>query len=139
MEELGYNPGMGLPQYEFTKLLLEPEVARIVVSIGVDIVGMVDLLDVIYEDAKKNGSDSLSFENMVDIILNVRGANPATVKDVREQLRVTKQMITFTKDALMNKIAEEFALINMEIKALRDEALQRDQDNAVLDDVEELT
>lgn len=88
---------------------------------------------------KKNGSDSLSFENMVDIILNVRGANPATVKDVREQLRVTKQMITFTKDALMNKIAEEFALINMEIKALRDEALQRDQDNAVLDDVEELT
>lgn len=139
MDELGYNSGMALPQYEFTKLLLEPAVARTIASVGVDIVVLIDMLDVIYEDSTKIGSEGLSFENIVDIILNMRGANPATVKDVKEQLRVTKQIIQATKETLMRKITEEFAIVNTEIKALRDEAVQRDQDIAVFEgDDEEL-
>jgi len=128
MEDLGYDTAASLPRDELTKLLLEPEVTRIIASVGADVVVLVDMLDIIYEDVAKNGGDGLSFENFVEIVLNMRGANPATVKDVKEQIRVTKLMINNSGDKIMQKIRHELAYIVNEIQVMKTE-LQAQQND----------
>ncbi|CAE7695275.1 Scn1a [Symbiodinium sp. CCMP2456] len=104
---------------------------------------------VIYEDMNKLGKSTLSctcdsdqgigkglrlcqggmtFENLVDTILNLRGKNTATVKDVKEQARVIKSMVQHTLNANGNKVMEEFQVLRTELAALREEALRRDED-----------
>lgn len=133
MEELGHDLDASLPREEFTELLLQPEVTRIVAGIGTDVIVLVDMLDIIYEDAAKHGGDGLTFENLVDIVLNMRGANPATVKDVKEQMRVTKQLINNSGDKMMQKLTSEFRTLIQEFQVVKNEILaKRDGDD--LDD-----
>jgi len=133
MEELGHDLDACLPREEFTKLLLEPEVTRVIAGVGADVIVLVDMLDIIYEDVAKNGGEGLNFENLVEIVLNMRGANPATVKDVKEQLRVTKQMINATADRLLNKMSGEFTLLLAELQMVREE-MRSKRDGDDLDD-----
>eukprot|EP00930_Biecheleria_cincta_P014290 TRINITY_DN12363_c0_g1_i1.p1 TRINITY_DN12363_c0_g1~~TRINITY_DN12363_c0_g1_i1.p1 ORF type:complete len:869 (-),score=186.52 TRINITY_DN12363_c0_g1_i1:160-2766(-) len=132
MDELGYSLEAHVEQAEFGKFITQPEIARIIAGAGVDVVVMMDMMDVIYEDLEKNGSSGLSFENIVDIILNMRGANPATVKDVKEQLRVTKRMVAATEHKLLQKMAVEFASLHHEIKLLAEDADNRHADEEEL-------
>mmetsp|Transcript_45029 Transcript_45029/g.84592 ORF Transcript_45029/g.84592 Transcript_45029/m.84592 type:complete len:826 (-) Transcript_45029:61-2538(-) len=62
---------------EFESLLLQPEAARIIQEVGVDVVGLVDLADFIFEDGVE-----LSFPEFMEIVLQLRGSNTATVKDI---------------------------------------------------------
>eukprot|EP00930_Biecheleria_cincta_P090010 TRINITY_DN7936_c0_g1_i1.p1 TRINITY_DN7936_c0_g1~~TRINITY_DN7936_c0_g1_i1.p1 ORF type:complete len:868 (+),score=190.93 TRINITY_DN7936_c0_g1_i1:7-2610(+) len=133
MEELGYELDAGIPRDEFTKLLLEPEVTRVIAGIGADVIVLVDMLDIIYEDVARNGGDGLNFQDLVEIVLNMRGANPATVKDVKEQLRVTKQMLNATGDKLMRKMSGEFRYVLAEFQAVKEE-LRSKRDADDLDD-----
>jgi len=135
MDQLGYNLQAHVEQAEFGKFITQPDIAKIIAGAGVDVVVMMDMMDVIYEDLEKNGSSGLSFENIVDIILNMRGANPATVKDVKEQLRVTKRMIAATESKLLQKMAGEFASLHSEIKMLMEDAdNKRDEEEMAMYD-----
>ncbi|CAJ1330615.1 unnamed protein product [Effrenium voratum] len=42
------------------------------------------MLDLVYEDAERRGSVGLPFEDIVELVLSIRGSNPATLKDVKE-------------------------------------------------------
>lgn len=50
MEQLSCNPDEPISQFEFQKLLLEPEIALVLAGEGVDVIALVDSLDMIYED-----------------------------------------------------------------------------------------
>ncbi|CAE7191527.1 unnamed protein product, partial [Symbiodinium necroappetens] len=127
MQQLNYSTEVPLSQREFQALLVEEEVDRLLSGMGVDVVALVDTADVIYEDMNKMGK-SMTFENLVDTILNLRGKNTATVKDVKEQARVIKSMVQHTLNANGNKVMEEFQVLRTELAALREEALRRDED-----------
>eukprot|EP00439_Symbiodinium_sp_Y106_P080875 s82_g19.t2 len=127
MQQLNYSTEVPLSQREFQALLVEEEVDRLLSGLGVDVVALVDTADVIYEDMNKMGK-SMTFENLVDTILNLRGKNTATVKDVKEQARVIKSMVQHTLNANGNKVMEEFQVLRTELAALREEALRRDED-----------
>lgn len=62
---------------EFETLLLKPEAAIALDNIGVDVVGLVDMVDLIFED-----DEELSFPDFIDLVLRLRGSNKATVRDV---------------------------------------------------------
>mmetsp|Transcript_36796 Transcript_36796/g.66708 ORF Transcript_36796/g.66708 Transcript_36796/m.66708 type:complete len:874 (+) Transcript_36796:2-2623(+) len=126
MELFNYSTEGAVNQFEFQKMLWEPEITKILQGIGVDVVTLVDMLGILYEDICKDGREGLEFEEIIDLILNMRGANPATVKDVKEQLRVTKSMLNSQNKLVMDKLSAEFDKIHVEMKQLRDEAVKRD-------------
>lgn len=62
---------------DFRTLLEKPEAARTLTEVGVDVIGLVDLTDFIFKD-----DDGLSFPEFMDVVLQLRGSNTATVKDI---------------------------------------------------------
>jgi len=62
---------------EFQTLLEKPEAARALQDVGVDVVGLVDFTDFIFKDGVE-----LSFPNFMEMVLQLRGSNTATVKDI---------------------------------------------------------
>merc|ERR1712222_141953 len=64
---------------EFEGLLMLPEAARTIQAVGVDVVGLVDFADFIFPD-----DTELSFGDFMELILQFRGSNTATVRDVVE-------------------------------------------------------
>eukprot|EP00927_Polykrikos_kofoidii_P012897 TRINITY_DN15608_c0_g1_i1.p1 TRINITY_DN15608_c0_g1~~TRINITY_DN15608_c0_g1_i1.p1 ORF type:complete len:671 (+),score=144.35 TRINITY_DN15608_c0_g1_i1:243-2015(+) len=62
---------------EFTRILDKAEVIRSLKEIGVDVVALTSLSDVIFEDGK-----SLNFSDFMEVVLEFRGSNVATVKDI---------------------------------------------------------
>eukprot|EP00930_Biecheleria_cincta_P001312 TRINITY_DN102444_c0_g1_i1.p1 TRINITY_DN102444_c0_g1~~TRINITY_DN102444_c0_g1_i1.p1 ORF type:complete len:833 (-),score=174.60 TRINITY_DN102444_c0_g1_i1:191-2611(-) len=117
-----------LSQPEFEKLILDPDVSKVIGDIGVDFVVLLDMLDVIYEDAEKDGKKGLTFADICDIILTMRGANQATVKDVKEQIRIMKSLIKGARQEIMNRMDAEFATVNANLRTLMEEAVKRDDD-----------
>jgi len=70
---------------EFDELLGHPKWGRILGEVDVDVVALVDLSDFIFEDNRE-----LSFVDFMDLILQLRGTNTATVKDVVDLRKVLK-------------------------------------------------
>jgi len=93
--------------------------------VNVDVVVLMDQMDMAYEDIDKAGGE-MTFEKMVDLVLNGRGANQATVRDTKEILRILKQIIKSTTEDIQKKLESELQVINMNLSSLREEALARD-------------
>lgn len=66
-----------IARHEFEALLELPGAAKAIQEVGVDVVGLMDFTDFIFKDGKE-----LSFPDFMDILLQLRGSNTATVKDV---------------------------------------------------------
>eukprot|EP00435_Cladocopium_sp_Y103_P070313 s574_g35.t1 len=128
MHQLNYSTEVPLSQREFQQLLREEEVDRLLRDIGVDVVALADTAEVIYEDFSKHGM-SMDFTNLMDTILNLRGKNTATVKDVKEQSRVIKSVVQQTLQSNGSKVMEEFQILRAELALLREEALRRDEED----------
>jgi len=136
--KLGFNiEGIRFNKFEFEKLMVEPSVVKVVQSVGVDVVVMVDMLDMIFDDAeKKSGFDAagmpqgMSFPGLVDVILNMRGSNPATVKDCKEQLRVMKVLMFNAMIPVMTKIDKKFNDLRIEMAELRDDINQAEDEKS---------
>eukprot|EP00929_Paragymnodinium_shiwhaense_P120738 TRINITY_DN9276_c0_g5_i1.p1 TRINITY_DN9276_c0_g5~~TRINITY_DN9276_c0_g5_i1.p1 ORF type:complete len:911 (+),score=225.90 TRINITY_DN9276_c0_g5_i1:113-2845(+) len=77
LEELDENQDGMISRHEFNMLLAMPESARALQDVGVDVVGLVDFADVIFDD-----QESLTFANFMEMVLQLRGSNMATVKDI---------------------------------------------------------
>merc|ERR1740121_2129259 len=63
---------------EFENLLKMPDAVRLIHDVGVDVVGLIDYADIIFEGYQKE----LSFAEFFDVLLSLRGNNSATVKDI---------------------------------------------------------
>jgi len=95
LTRLDRDNSMTISYEEFIHILEEPEVAQSLLDVKVDPIGLVDFADYIFppRDSLEGFSstrDPLSFEDFMEIVLNLRGTNHATVKDVvdlRKQVR----------------------------------------------------
>jgi hypothetical protein len=65
---------------EFMQLLNNKQAVHILKEVGVDVVGLIDYVDTIFET--DNFTEELDFSDFVRVILDLRGTNPATVKDI---------------------------------------------------------
>eukprot|EP00928_Gymnodinium_smaydae_P085478 TRINITY_DN6896_c0_g3_i1.p1 TRINITY_DN6896_c0_g3~~TRINITY_DN6896_c0_g3_i1.p1 ORF type:complete len:561 (-),score=75.84 TRINITY_DN6896_c0_g3_i1:161-1843(-) len=89
---------------DFKSLMLNPKAVRTLRGLGIDVVGLVEVVDSIYvEDV-----DGLTFSEFMDLVLHLRGNNTATVKDVvdlrkflhlqiSQMLEVQKHMLSSIK------------------------------------------
>lgn len=74
----GRNPDtIRISHDSFESMLLQPEAATIIQNIGVDVIGLVDFADYIFENC-----DELGFGDFIELLLQFRGSNTATVKDI---------------------------------------------------------
>lgn len=86
MSKLDDDKDETLSQREFEGMLLDPMILKIMQGAGVDVIGLVDLSDVIFH-GKEEG---LHFEEFLETVLNLRSSNTATVKDIMTLLKFLK-------------------------------------------------
>merc|ERR1712110_138374 len=123
-----------LDRKEFEDFIFDPGVVRVAQDCGVDLIALGDTADVIFEDLDKNG-ESMSFETFVNVFLNMRGTNPATVKDVKEQMRTMKGIVTEKIQGLENTFKEELVTLRQELYEREKERLA--QQRALLEAMED--
>merc|ERR1740130_2188640 len=117
-EAKGYNMDSLLTKGEFQALLVEPNIAVFLNEVGVDMLVLVDMSEMIYEDIAKE-QNGLDFEHFVDSVLNMRGTNPVTVQDVKSQLRIMKRMFKESFDQLDSRIQTKFVKCHKQINSVR--------------------
>jgi len=88
-----------ISRHQFEQLLLKPKAARIIQDVGVDVVGLIDFLDFIFEDDKE-----LSFPEFMDVILQMRSCNNATVKDVVDLRKYVQNQINGAVSCMTEKV-----------------------------------
>jgi len=107
----------------------EPGIAGCLHKVGVDIIGLVDIVDTFFDDQLDSTSDDesqlpsevqgsrilsfrrdqreLTFEELMDIVLNLRGSNAVTVKDLVHHRKLLSRSQTVLVEALHFKIQEQ--------------------------------
>ncbi|CAK8995936.1 unnamed protein product [Durusdinium trenchii] len=75
--------GDGLMSHaEFLKILESPEGLRALETVGVDPVGLIDYADTIFTKEDGDLSETVMFSHFMNEVLQLRGSNTATVKDL---------------------------------------------------------
>jgi len=77
---LDSDADLHISKEEFKNLLLIPEAALAIKEVGVDPVNLVDVVEDIFKDTEENGC--LSFGELIHLMLQFRGSNACTVKDL---------------------------------------------------------
>jgi voltage-gated sodium channel len=80
---------------EFQQLLMRRDAAKTIQEIGVDVVGLVDFSDYIFKDGVE-----LSFADLMELVLQFRGSNQATVKDIVDLRRLVLGQIMEMEERL---------------------------------------
>eukprot|EP00928_Gymnodinium_smaydae_P095319 TRINITY_DN8181_c0_g1_i4.p1 TRINITY_DN8181_c0_g1~~TRINITY_DN8181_c0_g1_i4.p1 ORF type:complete len:900 (-),score=165.97 TRINITY_DN8181_c0_g1_i4:469-3168(-) len=125
---LGKNTEDALSKYEFEQLLLEPSIMNVIQDNGVDVVVLVDMCDVIFEDLEGGEGDcGLTFERFVDVVLDLRGSNPATVKDSMETRRIVKSIVIEAVDNLEKHVQKQFDDMRFTMHSLREAELRYEE------------
>jgi len=70
---------------EFMSMLSNRKAATILCGVGVDVFNLVDLASYIFDDNKE-----LTFADLMNLVLDLRGSNTATVKDIVDLRRFVK-------------------------------------------------
>lgn len=129
LEKLNIIPeAMELNQVDFQKLVLEPGIVRVMHESGVNVEVLAEMLDLVWEDAAKT-SQNITFSDLVNMVLGMRGSNPATVKDCKEQIRVTNSLIKRCFGDLYDELDQKFQQMRTEIQnSLDNDADYDDED-----------
>jgi hypothetical protein len=91
---------------EFEMLLENPDAAKSLKDVGVDVVGLVDYHDFFFKDGEE-----FDFGAFVEVVLSLRGGNGATVKDVVDLRKFLIQE--------GNRMDEAFAVVHYEMTELK--------------------
>merc|ERR1712137_1336515 len=90
---------MCISKVELMKIVENSEALGILCEVGVDPVALMDLQEYLFTDA--SGKDtSLSFPDFMDIVLDLRGSNSATVKDIMNLTKTLRREFKDLHDAV---------------------------------------
>lgn len=113
LQRLGFKDDAEITQSQFQNLMLDAGTLKVIQSVGVDVVVLADMLDLVFEQFSK-GTHVLRFPDLVEMVLSMRGTNPATVKDCKEQIRVTKALLKDAMDSMLVDLRHELGKIQGE-------------------------
>lgn len=94
---------------EFLQILENIDAVRCLQDVGVDVVGLVDYVDTIFEDdnallddteEESNEGITLDFTKFMDVVLQLRGTNNATVKDIVDLRKFVRNAVFDMKKQL---------------------------------------
>lgn len=89
-----------LTREEFAMLLTKPDAVKVIKMLGVDVLGLADFADFFFR-----GTDEIVFGDFMELVLQLRGSNKATVKDVVDLRRHIILEITEIKDLVENTVS----------------------------------
>jgi len=93
VESLDTDGDMMISKPEFLKILGNQQACKALHDVGVDVVGLVDFAEVLFWDTVLQKEVHLSFQDFMEIVLNLRSSNAATVKDILSLGRVVRSAI----------------------------------------------
>eukprot|EP00929_Paragymnodinium_shiwhaense_P073093 TRINITY_DN37152_c1_g1_i1.p1 TRINITY_DN37152_c1_g1~~TRINITY_DN37152_c1_g1_i1.p1 ORF type:complete len:819 (+),score=218.32 TRINITY_DN37152_c1_g1_i1:111-2567(+) len=114
------NDGM-LSRSEFENLLLEPQAAKMIQEVGVDVVGLVDLSDFIFKE-----KDEISYGDFMELVMQLRGNNAATMKDIVDMKKFVKLELEKSRTDLAKELFDKITTVSDAIQAM-----QKDQADAL--------
>eukprot|EP00928_Gymnodinium_smaydae_P037847 TRINITY_DN26221_c0_g1_i1.p1 TRINITY_DN26221_c0_g1~~TRINITY_DN26221_c0_g1_i1.p1 ORF type:complete len:925 (-),score=204.33 TRINITY_DN26221_c0_g1_i1:136-2760(-) len=82
VKEIDQDGNMMLSKEEFVQIMDNPTATITLNEVGVDVVGLVDFADFIFESDENDEGKEISFADFMEIVLQLRGSNRATVKDI---------------------------------------------------------
>lgn len=126
-----FSDGMGAPDTEptdlskedFVNFVTDDTATRILADIGVDVIALLESVDLIFEDRyeehdREMGIEKgITFVDFVEMVLHMRGPNAATVKDIKEQLRLMKTFQHNTSVAMMTDISQHMKILKRDLKS----------------------
>mmetsp|Transcript_98392 Transcript_98392/g.254417 ORF Transcript_98392/g.254417 Transcript_98392/m.254417 type:complete len:704 (-) Transcript_98392:135-2246(-) len=99
-QELDRDAGGMISKSELEELLISSGAAKIISDVGVDIAGLVDIAD--YQLFHE--STNVPFSKFVELVLQLRGTNNATVRDVIDMRKFVMQELSGIEERLANII-----------------------------------
>merc|ERR1712194_436359 len=100
LEELDENNDGKLSREEVGRLIMQPRAAKVISEVGVDVEGLVDLA----EFYLFNESDDVMFEDFIGLVLQLRGSNDASVKDLVDLRRFMVEEMQNMEDRMKEHI-----------------------------------
>eukprot|EP00928_Gymnodinium_smaydae_P001593 TRINITY_DN10579_c0_g4_i1.p1 TRINITY_DN10579_c0_g4~~TRINITY_DN10579_c0_g4_i1.p1 ORF type:complete len:733 (+),score=139.03 TRINITY_DN10579_c0_g4_i1:277-2199(+) len=83
MALLDSDGGGTISKVEFIKILDNVEAVKCLMDVGVDVFALIDLADYIFQDDDADAKElELDFSRFMEVVLQLRGTNQATVKDI---------------------------------------------------------
>jgi hypothetical protein len=100
LDSLDLNSNGKISFLEFRKILDIPEALSALIEVGVDPAGVVDFSELMFfEDGDHEKPKDLAFETFMELILDLRESNVATVKDIKYLCRqLNPKLTSMTKD-----------------------------------------
>eukprot|EP00927_Polykrikos_kofoidii_P018918 TRINITY_DN18808_c0_g1_i1.p1 TRINITY_DN18808_c0_g1~~TRINITY_DN18808_c0_g1_i1.p1 ORF type:complete len:820 (-),score=187.76 TRINITY_DN18808_c0_g1_i1:40-2499(-) len=89
LKEIDLDHNDSIEREEFQRLVVRPDAARMMASVGVDVIGLAEFCDFLFADA-----DEISFASFIELVLQLRGTNQATVKDVVDMRKFMRQELS---------------------------------------------
>lgn len=123
IESSGRDCDAPFTKTELQRFLFEPDFCKMLTHVNVDIVALMDMLEIAYEDVERSGQ-GMTFDRLIELLLNSRGTNAATVRDTKEVLRIVKQAVNKARDDLRKSLSDEFNVVHSSLALIRDEVLE---------------
>merc|ERR1719277_1730146 len=101
MNEVDFDGNDYLTREEFQDLVVRPDSARMMASVGVDVIGLAEFCDFLFLD-----TDSIGFTDFVELVLQLRGTNQATVKDIVDMRKFMRQELSSLVISEMSDVEE---------------------------------
>eukprot|EP00445_Apocalathium_hangoei_P082382 CAMPEP_0204181354 /NCGR_PEP_ID=MMETSP0361-20130328/51827_1 /ASSEMBLY_ACC=CAM_ASM_000343 /TAXON_ID=268821 /ORGANISM="Scrippsiella Hangoei, Strain SHTV-5" /LENGTH=690 /DNA_ID=CAMNT_0051140921 /DNA_START=141 /DNA_END=2210 /DNA_ORIENTATION=- len=82
MQQLDKSGDGEISKVEFSQILDNATATKALEEVGVDVVGLIDNIDFIFQGDDDEGEKNLDFASFIELVLELRGDNMATVKDI---------------------------------------------------------
>eukprot|EP00927_Polykrikos_kofoidii_P071938 TRINITY_DN68116_c0_g1_i1.p1 TRINITY_DN68116_c0_g1~~TRINITY_DN68116_c0_g1_i1.p1 ORF type:complete len:694 (+),score=103.16 TRINITY_DN68116_c0_g1_i1:49-2130(+) len=128
LDEVDEDNNKRLTREEFQHLIVRPDAARMMASVGVDVVGLAEYCDFLFAD-----NELISFGEFIELVLQLRGTNQATVKDIVDMRKFMKQELSDTVAGEVSLVQERLLSRLPELVASAMHARPRNTSSAVPD------
>merc|ERR1712039_188863 len=85
------------------ELVVLPEAVHVIEEVGVDVLGLVDYVDFLFSQDEE---EEISFETFFFLLLQLRGSNTATVKDIMDLRKFLIQSMSSGPSSLPGKAGD---------------------------------
>lgn len=100
LHALDLNMDGTISREEFVRMLDSHEAIATLQEVDVDVIGLVDLADYIFNDQATGKEHKLDFVDFMTVVLDLRGSNGATVKDVVDLRKFIRTQCEDTNEKL---------------------------------------
>eukprot|EP00445_Apocalathium_hangoei_P024900 CAMPEP_0203932672 /NCGR_PEP_ID=MMETSP0359-20131031/71021_1 /ASSEMBLY_ACC=CAM_ASM_000338 /TAXON_ID=268821 /ORGANISM="Scrippsiella Hangoei, Strain SHTV-5" /LENGTH=1278 /DNA_ID=CAMNT_0050862143 /DNA_START=42 /DNA_END=3878 /DNA_ORIENTATION=- len=127
LTELGLNCAEPFTPEELQSFLEDPNIASIIEGVGADMLAVVDLTNQFFEENEDIAG--LSFLELVEVIMSLRGTNHAKVKDVKVMVRNMRSAIKDSEFNMRVIITEELHDIRNQVYEIMKAQMQLLEDH----------